>query len=303
MRIAHARINEIGRVTGGLPGDQTGHEVETTAYFEFEWTTVFRYPSLAERIATYAQQICNNNHIGYGQGDRYTMWQLAKANGWRFDKINQNCATDCSQMVATICQACGLPVSTYMYTGSETGELQKAGFSVMPYTGSASLKRGDILLTTKRGHTAVVLDSGSGGGYDHTPKWVGEVYGIQTLPVRTEPREGASLLPEWRYLGLGNLFDVCDTSGSWLYIRIAGQYYGWIPMLYCLRKSPQKVGTVSTDLHLRANAGAQYKSLAIMPRGANVEICDQKPTSTGAKWDYVIYNGQYGFCSDRYIRS
>ena len=131
--------------------------------------------------------------------------------------------------------------------------------------------------------------------------WVGEVYGKQLVTVYQNPT-GATPLVSYPALALGNLFEVVGDYGNRWQILIANAYIGYIDKVYVLRKTPQKTGTVRTDLHLRANAGASYKSIAIMPNGATVEICDQKPAADGRPWDYVIWSGMYGFASDRYIK-
>lgn len=131
--------------------------------------------------------------------------------------------------------------------------------------------------------------------------WVGEVYGKALVTVYQNPT-GATPLVSYPALALGNLFEGVGDYGNRWQILIANAYIGYIDKPYVLRKTPQKTGTVRTDLHLRANAGTSYKSLAIMPRGASVQICDTKPAADGRPWDYVIWHGMYGFASDRYIK-
>ena len=310
MRIAHARSSEAG-TKNGVPGDQTGKEVSIDSFFEYDWDYVFRAkdPSTREKIADYAEKICGNENCGYGQGDRYGVYLAAKENGWQFDKIDKPVNTDCSQMVASILLACGINVSPYMYTGNERGQITATGrFMDYTYTKKEDLLRGDVLLTTRKGHTGVVLDdgraaaSGSAGAMSQEPKFVIEIYGAKTVSVRTQPYEAAKALAAWPVLGVTNLVDVCDEAGSWYYVRIAGKYFGWIPKENALRKSPVSVGKVITALHLRQNAGVLYRSLCVMPEGATVQICDQKNAAGGAAWDYVYYNGRYGFCSHKYIK-
>lgn len=131
--------------------------------------------------------------------------------------------------------------------------------------------------------------------------WVGEVYGKALVTVYQNPT-GSTPLVSYPALAVGNLFEVEGESANRWQIKIANQYVGYIDKQYVLRKTPQRTGKVSTDLHLRANAGTSYKSIAIMPRDASVQICDTKPASDGRPWDYVIWNGMYGFASDRYIK-
>lgn len=41
--IVHARINELGKISGGKPGDQTGNEIAVTPYYDYPWKHHFRY--------------------------------------------------------------------------------------------------------------------------------------------------------------------------------------------------------------------------------------------------------------------
>lgn len=41
--IVHASINELGKITGGKPGDQTGKEICVRGYYNKPWTAVLRY--------------------------------------------------------------------------------------------------------------------------------------------------------------------------------------------------------------------------------------------------------------------
>lgn len=49
-KIVHASINELGRVTGGKTGDQTGKEICTRGYYNFPWTYVLRYSKFKNGI-------------------------------------------------------------------------------------------------------------------------------------------------------------------------------------------------------------------------------------------------------------
>lgn len=65
-----------------------------------------------------------------------------------------------------------------------------------------------------------------------TPKWVGQVT-ASSLNVRTWAGTEYPCLKSYPKLGNGNKVDVCDTvkaknGKDWYYIRIAGQYYGFV---------------------------------------------------------------------------
>lgn len=308
LLIGQACSNERGEITGGTKGDQTTREVRINTFFDGQvWQVIYRCKdkNKAKLIGKYMLEACKNDNIGYDTGKtRYTCWDLAMAIK-SVKGINVPCNTDCSQLMCICVNLAGIPLTKYLWTAIEDELLMSTGMfdritdqSMLRGNGLAV---GDILW--RSGHTAVVVeaDEAPSGEPDKTPKWVGEAYGLKLVNVYANPT-GTEPLKAYPQLATGNLFDVCDERNGRWYIRIAGQFYGWIEKQFCLRKSPVKTVTVQTDLHLRQNAGAGYKSLAIMPKGTQLQYCDQKPASDGRPWDYVIYNGMYGFASDRYIK-
>lgn len=299
-KIIHARINEMGTISGGKPGDQTGREVCKDGWYENEWEYVFR-PKLkgfADAIVADAEKIAANENIGYGNGERYTMFEEAKRLNWQFDKITTPCATDCSQMIATLCIANGVPLSQWMYTGNMKGIMEKSGaFDTFMYFPGMHLEAGDIILTTKKGHTVLVVE----GSEDSYPEWVGEFYGAAFGFVYAEPEIGKKA--EWDVLGTGNLFGVVGEAGEWYRIRIADKFYGYIPKQNVLRKTPCKTGIVTSAVYLRVNAGGSYKAIRVLKKGEIVQICDIKKAANGADWYYIKDADGWGFSSSRYIKT
>lgn len=308
LMIGQACSNEYGEILNGKKGDQTGREVRINTFYDGQvWQVVYRCKDPAKRklIGKYMADACRNDYIGYDTGNiRYSCWDLAMEIMSLAD-INKPCNTDCSQLMCICVNLAGIPVTKYLWTAIEDELLMSTGMfdriTDQEMLRGNGLQVGDILW--RSGHTAVVVeaDEAPSGEPDKTPKWVGEAYGAKLVNVYAA-ETGTGLMPQYSQLATGNLFDVCDESSTRFFVRIAGQFYGWIDKVYCLRKTPQKTVTVKTDLHLRANAGSGYKSLAIMPKGTKVQLCDQKPAADGRTWDYLIYNGIYGFASDRYIK-
>lgn len=180
--IGHASIDENGKASGGIVGDQTGKEVCVRTWYNKPWNTVIRPkdPAKAEKIAKAMEQACANNNIGYDQSNRLSLYEQAKAVNWDLSRVGL-CETDCSALVAVCCNAAGIAVSKSMTTRDELNILVKTneftmGTDPMFIKTSANLKRGDILLGT--GHTAVVLGNG-----------------INSTPV-TNIQSGAQLLEE-----------------------------------------------------------------------------------------------------------
>lgn len=304
IKIGHARINEIGTISGGTPGDQTGQEVCVQDFVEHEWTWYFRpiSPEMAKKIVQYVKDICANDMVGYGQSDRYGMYMQARAIGWQFAMISSPCSTDCSQLVASVLIALGLDVSPYMYTGSERGIIMATGaFEEHVYKNKEELLPGDILLTITKGHTAVVVEAD-----DHRPsrdpKYVGETYGAQTVPVYQQPSESSPRCA-WPTLGLGNLYDVCDELDDWIYIRIAGTYYGWIRAKYCLRKTPQYYVQATGSVWIREKPSTTSKKVGCINQSQYyVQACDVKRGTNGRDWYYVLVGNTYGFSSSLYLK-
>lgn len=162
--IGHASIDENGKTSGGMTGDQTGKEVCVRTWYNKPWNTVVRAkdPVKAEKIAKAMEQACANENIGYDQSNRMSLYEQAKGLNWDISKVGL-CECDCSSLVAVCCNAAGIAVSKSMTTRNELNTLLKTneftmGTDPMFTKTSANLKRGDILIGT--GHTAIVLGDG-----------------------------------------------------------------------------------------------------------------------------------------------
>ena len=116
VKIGSARIDENGRAMGGKPGDQTGRELSTQNwYLHSKVWRVFRAKSgtVAERIAWDMQAACDNPKIGYDQGDRGTLYSVAKPLGFNCSKVTTPCETDCSALVRVCCAYAGIMLPNF----------------------------------------------------------------------------------------------------------------------------------------------------------------------------------------------
>jgi len=166
IKIGQASRDERGRYSGGIAGDQDGREVLSREWYNRPWNKVLRArnSNIAEKIATAMEKACRNDHIGYDQNQRTTLYNLAKANGWKIEDIKTPCETDCSALVAVCVNAAGIKVSGDIYTGNEAKALLQTGefelLSAPKYLLSDEyLRRGDILLYEFH-HTAIALENG-----------------------------------------------------------------------------------------------------------------------------------------------
>lgn len=130
--------------------------------------------------------------------------------------------------------------------------------------------------------------------------WFGEAFGAALIPVYSTATK-TTRLKTYPNLATGNMFEVLEDADKRWKIRISNKYIGYIDKQYCLRHTPTTTGIVKVSLHLRQNAGTDYNSLCVMPKGAVVQVCDTKPNKEGAPWYYVIYNQMYGFCSATHV--
>ena len=328
VKIGHAVHDENGHSTGGKPGDQTGREVYIADWYliaNSPWTTVFRpkKEKTANKIAAACIKACKNDNIGYDQNQRTTLYTLAKANGWQLDKVGA-CETDCSALVAVLCNAAGITVSKDMYTGNEKEVLTKTGkFEVFTDDDHClipdNLKKGDILL--KKGHTATVIDvqivedeiivkkaKNAPASKDESLKGTYEVVNCDALNMRHGAGSGNDILVTIK----GGSTVTCEgeytskNGTKWLYVTYTNKNYMYIG--FCSSKYLKKVTptTVATDapakkdanlegtyictadsLTIRNGAGKDNKAMAYVYKNETV-TCDGSYTEVdGTKWLYI----------------
>lgn len=171
VRIGSARIDEYGRAAGGKAGDQTGKEVSTQNWYAHKkgWVILrARNPEVREKIAQCMESACENNHIGYDQNQRTSLYLVAQKIGFNTAWVSVDCETDCSELVHVCLAYAGITTPTFN-TSTERAVLERTGkfetITKAAYTQSSDyLMRGDILVTAQKGHTAVVLDNGPKSG-------------------------------------------------------------------------------------------------------------------------------------------
>lgn len=154
IKIGSARVDEKGKYTNGAKGDQTGKEVaEENFYIHSYGWNVYRAKKPKHRLDLSACMIqaCNNNNIGYSQNERAMIF---------VDGIDTDTPTncDCSSLVCEcIRHATGYKINNFT-TFNEGRELLKSNLFdyVGKYDNSTDLLSGDILVTCKKGHTAIV---------------------------------------------------------------------------------------------------------------------------------------------------
>ena len=171
IRIAHASIDENGKVSGGAAGDNNGKEVCIRSWYNKEWDYVIRFKDVkqAARFADALEAAAANNNIGYAQDNRNSLLKEAEAVNWDISKIKNKCECDCSSLICVAAIVAGVPKAALYVNGNcattrnirarlnNTGLVQVT--SDKKYTKSDKLTlRGDMYL--KEGsHIVAAIDS------------------------------------------------------------------------------------------------------------------------------------------------
>ena len=249
VMIGSARIDERGKISGGRDGDNNGREVSTQSYYAKPASAPWRVlrpkdAAKAARIAACMRMACANDHIGYNQSRRLTLYNLAKPHGFDVSRVTQNCSTDCSALVRVCCAYAGIAVGNFT-TANEARMLLATGEFVemtdRKYrAGSAYLREGDVLVTPGKGHTAVVLSSGNKSEPLPNSSRRTAASGSGDQPVRSEA--GSTALPKPCEASLG-----CVTAAPEPAVPDAG--------------SDRRLALKPGKWNLRAGPGTAYPSL------------------------------------------
>lgn len=172
VQIAHASLDENGKISGGQAGDQTTKEVCIRSWYSKPWNVVLRAtdPAMREKIAQAMRDAAENNNIGYDQGQRNTLLSQARQYSYDMSKITVPCETDCSALVSVACMYAGIPENILYINGncSVTSNLRSrlmATGKFQEFTDNDHLNKdnylvvGDILLKEGK-HVAVAVTNG-----------------------------------------------------------------------------------------------------------------------------------------------
>lgn len=171
VQIAHA-TNGSEPVKGGVSGDQ-GDEVVIRDWYNKPWTHLIRFKDadIAKKVAECFINAVNNNVIGYDQGQRNTLFKLAKEVGYDPSKVKKKCETDCSALATLACIYAGIKESVlYVDSNSSTtrnirSRLFSTGkvevFTIDKYLSTSDYcMSGDLLLSEGK-HIACVTTNGA----------------------------------------------------------------------------------------------------------------------------------------------
>ena len=167
VMIAHAAINEKGKVSGGQAGDQNGKEVCIRSWYNRPWNVVIRLKDeeMRKRLAFAMKSAADNGRIGYNQAKRNTLLTFARFVNYDLSKVMTPCETDCSALVSVACMYAGIPENV-LYRGGNCSTTSNLKARLKPYSTTFTskdytqktdkLEVGDILLYENH-HVAVVI--------------------------------------------------------------------------------------------------------------------------------------------------
>lgn len=265
VMIGSARIDENGKTTGGLPGDQTGKEVAVQKWYLHSKGWVVLRPRRAEAAAAIArnmQAACDNDLIGYDQSNRLSALAASEEHNYDLSKVTVACETDCSALVRVCCLYAGIKAGNFS-TASQVNVLRATGeFDVLTDAGycksSDYLLPGDILVTKSQGHTVVVLSPGAKvtSGGPSVPE-------SQPQPVQKKVAPAMYKASE-----------------------LAGVYH------------------TTADLHMRYKPGliSPDNVICVIPAGKAVRCYGYYNDVQGVKWYLIAYQGREGHVSGKYLR-
>lgn len=164
IKIGHASIDENGNASGGKAGDSTGKEVCIRQWYSKPWQFYLECTDnkIANIAATYMEQICSNNNVGYDQTERLTLYNQLKVHK-DVSKLTP-CECDCSSLVACCYIMAGLNINPSCTTRNLRSALLATGKFVVysdvhHLSKDTNAKRGGIFL--KEGsHVVMVLEDG-----------------------------------------------------------------------------------------------------------------------------------------------
>lgn len=286
IKFGSARIDERGNAANGAAGDQTGKEVMLEPFYMHPLGWKCYRPkdvTTAHALAAAMIEACSNSHIGYDQNQRTgVIAQLAKYK--TLGAIATNTEADCSSLVRACCIQAGFDPGNFT-TYNEGKALEATGRFEPPFTvtGEGQLYNGDVLITSRRGHTGIICT-----GRDRAP--------AKTLDQIAEE----VIAGKW---GTGTARKKA--------LEAAGYNYSEVQKLVNAKlkggpsKTPKWVGFVNTGL---LNVRSEPK--VSNPPGANVitqlgyknmvDVCDQS-----GSWYYIRFkwNGRqnFGYVAANYI--
>lgn len=305
IRVGSARTNEFGGISGGQPGDQTGHECETQSWYLHEYGWVLARPrnkGVAEKMAHNMESICANPAYGYDQPRDHDGINAAKPYGYDAELVTTPTSIDCAKAIRLCALYAGIDCPDF-YTATEIAVLEKTGaFDIIydpEYTTTwERLRRGDVLCTKRQGHTVLVLDDGPLAYID--PEEGAKAYRTTgNVWMRTGPSTDYAkicVIPDEKVVASNG-----EAANGWAKVTYKGST-GWSSMKYL-----QPI-EIASYIYVKAGKTARLRSTPVIGATLRYLAQDTKLLPTGADqkilgtiWYEVAYDGVIGWVSGKLL--
>lgn len=169
-----ASIDERGKLRGGTAGDQTGNEVKSGSWYDFNQTQVlfWKDASLAKKYVGALKYFASSNLVGYDQTERITLYNALVKVHWKYSSLKVKVETDCSSLVlaAVNCAVGKKLVTSAANTSTMKSILMNTGLfsekSGKKYTDSGDYLALGAILIAPGHHTISAIENGSKYGTD-----------------------------------------------------------------------------------------------------------------------------------------
>ena len=312
--IGHSSIDENGKASGGVAGDQTKKEVCTRSWYNKSWDVVIRPKdaAMAEKMAIACEQACANNKIGYDQYQRNTLYTQAQKVNFDLSKITTACECDCSSLMCICAIAAGVSAGALYISGNmrTTRNMRSAfkntgKFDILTdskyLTTDEYLKRGDIIVN-EGSHTVMVLSNGSkissennkpveNNKIESNTNFSGKGIGTATALTSMNVRAGGST--SYRVLTTipkGTQVEVLEISATKWYKIVwpgascgyayvsnsGGKYFTYKANPVSNTGTSYKVRITASSLNVRAGAGTTFKVNTVVHKNEVYTIVEEK---------------------------
>ena len=199
--IGQASINEKGSVSGGAPGDQSGVEVTKRNWYDKNWDAILRPKSykLALSMVKICADVIANDHVGYDQPGRNTLYFYMKDKNFDLSRLNKNVSVDCSSFMTYCAIAAGVYKLNYKENAPTTRNMVKIFLQTGEFEGVTDskyltsdkyLEKGDILVSVGH-HTVMALSDGEcARKHSYVKPLYSGVVTARSLCVRDNPVTG-----------------------------------------------------------------------------------------------------------------
>ena len=298
--IGSARINENGALEGGKPGDQTGKEVCTEKWYLHSkgWTVIrAKDPKTRLLLAKNMQAACDNDEIGYSYWDHcLSLTEVVKKLNYDCSKVKTPVETNCAKLVRVCALYAGINVADF-YTGDEVEKFKATGkVDILTATKYCEipdyLETGDILVTSQKGHTAIVLTDGE--------KVMGKPYKIANCIACHLRAGGTAKDAHIAYMHPGDIVSLKGWSATgWGYVVTPDWKIGYISPKFL--EPVYKVKTTA-KCWLRNGAGTHNSGLVVIPKSTTLSYKGGFDEVTGTVWYNLSYGGYSGFTSGKCLK-